>query len=230
MPNLLLARHAESVYNAQGRISCDPADTQCVLSESGKTQAETLGRELQGRHLDLCITSELLRTRQTADIALATRDVRRTVLPDFNDPLAGDFEGRALSDYRVWVDANGGVNAVPPGGGESLETALRRFARGYRWLANRNEAEILVIAHASPISALLSALDGGPIEGRTVEYATIHRVHGRTASRGDPAPNCARGTVRVGAGRRYGPATYLTKRTFSTVRVTKTMRALSLVG
>jgi broad specificity phosphatase PhoE len=178
MPNLLLARHAESVYNAQGRISCDPADTRCVLSESGKTQAETLGRELQGCHLDLCITSELLRTRQTADVALATREVRRTVLPDFNDPLAGDFEGRALSDYRSWVDANGGVNAVPPGGGESLETAFRRFARGYGWLANRNEAEILVIAHALPISALLSALDGGPIEGRMVEYATIHRVTG----------------------------------------------------
>jgi broad specificity phosphatase PhoE len=148
MPNVLLVRHAETVYTAGGLISGDPADTECVLSESGKTQAETLGRALQECHLDLCVTTELLRTRQTADVALARRDVRRTVLPDFNDPLAGDFEGMALSDYRAWAEANGGVSAVPPEGGESLEMAFRRFARGYRRLANRNEAEILVIAHA----------------------------------------------------------------------------------
>jgi broad specificity phosphatase PhoE len=178
MPNVLLVRHAETVYTAGGLISGDPADTECVLSESGKTQAETLGRALQECHLDLCVTTELLRTRQTADVALARRDVRRTVLPDFNDPLAGDFEGMALSDYRAWAEANGGVSAVPPEGGESLEMAFRRFARGYRRLANRNEAEILVIAHAAPISVLLSALDSGPIEGRTVEYATIYRVAG----------------------------------------------------
>ncbi len=70
MERSLLVRHGESVFSARG-LATGSVDVRCPLSERGVAQARALGNDIAGEDIDLCVTSELERTRETADIALA---------------------------------------------------------------------------------------------------------------------------------------------------------------
>jgi broad specificity phosphatase PhoE len=179
MERALLVRHGESVFSARGLATGRP-DVRCPLSKRGTAQAQALAEEIAGEDIDLCVTSELERTRETADIALAHRAVRRVVLPELNDPLYGRYEGGRLDAYIAWALANDSA-AEPPGGGERRQTLVARYAAGFRRLVERPERAILVVTHSLPIAYVLMALAGRDPAPRVplVEYATVHVVSAR---------------------------------------------------
>src|SRR5918995_4017444 len=172
----LLVRHGESVLGARG-LATAKVDVRCPLSERGAAQARALAEEIAGEDIDLCVTSELERTRQTADIALAQRSVRRIVLAELNDPLYGSYEGGPLDAYLAWALANDSA-AEPPGGGEARQTLVARYAAGFRGIVDRPERVIFVVAHSLPIAYVLMALAGpGPAPRLPlVEDAKTHAV------------------------------------------------------
>jgi broad specificity phosphatase PhoE len=172
----LLVRHGESVFGARG-LATGKVDVHCPLSERGAAQARALAEEISGHDIDLCVTSELERTRQTADIALAQRPVRRIVLAELNDPLYGSYEGGPLDDYLAWALANDSA-AEPPGGGETRQTLVARYVAGFRRIVDRPERAILVVAHSLPIAYVLMALEGIDPAPRLplVEYGKPHAV------------------------------------------------------
>jgi broad specificity phosphatase PhoE len=172
----ILARHGESKFSVTETISGDPKIS-VPLTERGREQARRLGEELADDPIDLCVTSEFERTRETADIALEGRPVPRLVLPELNDPRAGEFEGRPLAQYREWAWANDPL-AEPPGGGESRAAVVARVARGYRTLLGRPEPIILVIGHSLPIAYVLKAAEGMNPTAKVdlIGYAEPHRI------------------------------------------------------
>jgi alpha-ribazole phosphatase len=138
-------------------------------------QARSLGDKLTGDDIDLCATSELERTRQTADIALAGRPVGRIVVPELNDPLYGSYEGGPLHAYLAWAVANDS-EAAPPGGGERRRAIVARYAAGLRRILDRPERVVLVVTHSLPVAYVLMALAGHDPAPRVplVEYAEPH--------------------------------------------------------
>jgi broad specificity phosphatase PhoE len=158
MERILLARHAESEYSVRGAMNGDPA-VAVALTPAGEEQARRLGDLLAHEPIGLCATSEFARTRATADVALAGRDVPRLVLPELNDIRVGSFEGGLLADYREWAHAHG-PEEEPPSGGESRAATVRRYVRAYRMLLARAERTSLVVAHGLPIRYVLNARDG----------------------------------------------------------------------
>ena len=74
MQTLILARHGESEYSSRGLLNGDPS-VDVELTSVGEEQARVLGRTLEPVELDLCVVTELRRTRRTAGLALAGRDV-----------------------------------------------------------------------------------------------------------------------------------------------------------
>jgi broad specificity phosphatase PhoE len=157
MDEVILARHGESELSVAGTVNGDPA-VACALTETGVEQARRLAERLADVEIDLCLTSEFERVRQTADLALAGRDVPRLVLPELNDVRFGSFEGGTLADYREWAAANE-PTVEAPGGGESRVATVLRYALGYRKILARPEQTILVVAHGLPIRYVLNALD-----------------------------------------------------------------------
>ena len=176
MEAAILVRHAESVFSARGLATGRP-DVRCPLSERGVAQARALRGELAGEEIDLCVTSELERTRQTADIALAGRAVRRIALPELNDPLYGLYESGPLDAYLEWAVANDSA-AEPPGGGERRQAIVARYAAGFRRVLERPERVVLVVTHSLPIAYVLMALAGHDPAPRVplVEYAKARTV------------------------------------------------------
>src|SRR5579862_208010 len=167
----ILVRHGESDYSARALMNGD-ASVSVGLTEQGREQARRLGESLETAALDLCVTSALTRTIETADVALAGRDVPRLVLPDLNDPLYGRFEGGGLDDYRDWAAASPST-AAPEGGGESRVEIVGRYARAFHTVLARGEKTILVVCHSLPVAYALGARDGKPPSPREplAEYA-----------------------------------------------------------
>ena len=176
MDEVILARHGESELSVVGTVNGDPA-VACALTPTGREQARKLGDLLADTELDVCVTSEFERVRETADLALAGRDVPRLVLAELNDIRFGRFEGGSLAGYRVWAAAND-PTVEAPGGGESRAATIARYVRAYRAILARPERTILVIAHGLPIRYVLNALDHRPPEPLVdqVPYAERFRL------------------------------------------------------
>jgi probable phosphoglycerate mutase len=154
----ILARHGESERSVVGRTNGDPR-TACTLTETGREEARALGRALASDEIDLCVTSEFERVRETADLVLEGREAPRLVLPELNDIRFGEFEGRPLTDYRAWAHAHGPEEPAP-GGGDSRAETVGRYVRAYRTILARPEETVLVVAHGLPVRYVLDAVEG----------------------------------------------------------------------
>jgi broad specificity phosphatase PhoE len=157
LETVILVRHGESELSAAGIVSGDPAEPR-GLTDTGREQARRLGQLLAEEPIELCVTSEFVRVRETADLALAGRDVSRLVVPELNDVRFGEFEGRPFDEYRAWAGARDPTEA--PAGGESRAEVAARYVRGFRLVLARPERLILVVAHGLPLRYTLLALQG----------------------------------------------------------------------
>lgn len=171
METAILVRHGESEASVRAAVSSDPA-LPCPLTERGAEQARGLGRELAAEPIDVCVVTEFERTRQTAELALARREVPITVVGELNDPRAGSFEGGPLDDFRAWAWTHGSADE-PPGGGESRLAVATRLARGYRGVLERPEPTVLVVGHALPMSY---ALGGATPRIDLLDYVKPYRL------------------------------------------------------
>ena len=159
MKRAILARHGESEYSCIGRLNGDIA-VPVPLTQQGIREALALGEALKQQQLQLCVTSEFQRARETADIALEGRDLPRLVDGRLNDPLLGRYEGVYIEDYRAW--ASGVPSSAAPEGGESRLAIVERYTRAFRDLLARSEETILVVCHSLPVSYALGAREGRP--------------------------------------------------------------------
>lgn len=170
-----MVRHGESEYSVDLRLNGEPG-IGIGLTERGEDEARRLGEELADEPIDLCVTSAFRRTMQTADLALAGRDVPRLVVPELNDPRYGPYEGSTLEEYRAWADS-ASSSERPSDDGESRLEIVARYARALRLLLTRKEPIILVVTHSLPIAYALATRDGRPPSPRVrlVVHGEAHR-------------------------------------------------------
>jgi broad specificity phosphatase PhoE len=161
----VLARHAQSTLNLEQRVTGDPA-LDVPLTEQGREEARLLAAQFANLPLDVCIHTRFPRTRLTAEIVVAGRDVRIETEPLFDDVAIGELEGSAVADYRAWKARHARHEAFP--GGESLDAAADRYALAYRRLLETKHSSVLVVCHEIPIRYALNGAAGsdsldGPI-------------------------------------------------------------------
>jgi probable phosphoglycerate mutase len=173
MDLLIVARHAESTYNLEGRVSADP-HAEGELTVQGKAQARRLGKAVAQESIGLCVTSGIHRARATAELALGNSAVPRIVMDEFNDPLAGSFEGASVEAFNAWLNAHPAEEA-PPGGESQVEACIRSQA-GFMALLDRPESVILLVSHRLSIGWLLAALSEDGVFP-TLDYAVPIHLH-----------------------------------------------------
>ena len=157
MPLYVIARHGETTLNHERRINGDPT-VPVPLTETGREEADLLGQQVAHIPLELCVHSRFPRTRETARIALAGRDVPFEEVAALDDIDIGELEGKTIDDYRAWKHDHTRHDAFP--GGESLDDAARRYADAYEELLQRPESHVLVITHEIPLRYAINAADG----------------------------------------------------------------------
>jgi broad specificity phosphatase PhoE len=166
MERLILARHAQSVFNVRGVLNGDPS-IPGGLTDEGRAQARRLGERLQGERIDLCVTTEFERTSETADIALAGRDVPRMVVPELGDPPNGDLELRPYAELARWRESNG-PDVPVPGLDRTERDYFETVAQGFRQILERPEPTVLAILHGYVVAWIASSM-GVSAAGRHAE-------------------------------------------------------------
>jgi len=166
---ILLARHGETAWNAEGRYQ---GQEDIALSPVGEAQARALGERLRDVHIDRAVASPLSRAKRTAELALG--DARIDMLTTdagLMEIAHGEWEGLLTSEIRerdpdrlrAWRETPHDV-LMPQG--ESLQhvldrawPALERAGRGL----GANET-LLVVAHDAVNRVLLCRIMGLPLE------------------------------------------------------------------
>jgi len=159
----VFVRHGESRLNLERRVNGDPS-VEVPLTDEGRSQAHKLGVEIANIGFDLCVHTRFSRTKETAEIALAGRNVPLAEEPLLDDIDVGDLDGETLEAYRAWKHSH--AREVPFPGGESLDDAALRYARAFRGLLSLPHDTVLVITHEIPIRyALNGASSSDSLDG-----------------------------------------------------------------
>jgi broad specificity phosphatase PhoE len=153
----ILVRHGQSELNVLSRVNGDPT-VKVELTPQGEAESEGLRLQLANVALDLCVHTRFERSRRTAELVVASRDVRMLEERLLDDIDLGDLEGKTIDDYRAWKRAHRRDDPFP--NGESLDDAARRYATAFENLLERAERRILVVCHEIPVRYALNAAAG----------------------------------------------------------------------
>ena len=147
MTVLLLVRHGETDWNAEGRLQ---GHTDRPLNELGRRQAEELARQLAGEGADAIYASDLSRAKETAEIVGERLRLPVVVDPDLREKNWGTWEG-LTGDERVHVEFEG----------ESTEDHRDRVMRAVRRIAARHPAQrVVVVTHGGSLRRIQAAVNG----------------------------------------------------------------------
>jgi broad specificity phosphatase PhoE len=167
----IIARHAESALNELSLVNGDPS-VPVELTERGREEAAHLGLQVANIPLDACFHTRFDRTRETARIALAGRDVEFYEEPLLDDIDVGELEGKPIEVYRTWKRAHTRDDRFP--GGESMNDVARRYAAGFARVLATPYDRVLIVCHEIPLRYALNGAAGsdqldGPV--RNLENA-----------------------------------------------------------
>ena len=165
---ILLARHGETPWNAEGRYQ---GQEDIALSPVGEGQARALGDRLRDVGIDRAVSSPLSRSFRTAQLALGAQRASMLTTDDGLKEIAhGTWEGLLASEIRerdpdllqAWRDTPHEV-LMPQG--ESLQHV---FDRAWPALARAADGlgagdTLLVVAHDAVNRVLLCHVLGIPL-------------------------------------------------------------------
>ncbi|GAA3920743.1 histidine phosphatase family protein [Luteimonas lutimaris] len=195
---ILLARHGETPWNAEGRYQ---GQEDIALSPVGEAQARALGERLREVRIDRAVASPLSRARRTAALALGEARAGMLALdPGLMEIAHGTWEGLLAADIHerdparlaAWRDAPHEV-LMPEG--ESLQHVVDRawpaLARAVDGLGV--DDTVLIVAHDAVNRVLLCRVLGIPLarlwtfrqapttlnllEGRDVDHLDVVRLN-----------------------------------------------------
>jgi len=159
---LLLIRHAESVWNAERRWQgrADPP-----LSERGMEQARRLAESLAEAAIDRVIASDLQRALATAREVAAQHGVELRSDPRLREHDVGRWEGRRRQeiedfDAEALARFDAGDLDARAGGGESRAEVRDRVRAAMTEIARESRGlRVAVVTHLGVIRSLVSGPD-----------------------------------------------------------------------
>ena len=150
-----VVRHGRTDWNDKGLTQ---GKSNVPINEKGITQAMEAKDKLKNVTFDVCISSPLKRTLQTAKII--TNGKCNIITSDLLlERDMGDFEGKnhaLYSKHNYWdYKENSGYNDVEP-----VKDLLKRTKTFIDELKNENYENVLIVSHAATIRAINYNIEG----------------------------------------------------------------------
>jgi broad specificity phosphatase PhoE len=147
MTELLLVRHGETDWNAEGKLQ---GHTDRPLNDCGRRQAKALAGRLAAERIDAVYASDLSRARETAEILGEKLGLAVVVDPDLREKNWGTWEG-LTSDERLHIEFEG----------ETSEAHRDRTLSAVQRIVERHpEGRIVVVTHGASLRRLQAAVSG----------------------------------------------------------------------
>lgn len=173
--NYFIMRHGESEHNV-ARVMDYKVSNKSPLTEKGKAVARQNAAFLKDKKIDIIITSPVLRTKQTAQIAADVIGFdKKKIIEDKRiiEVQTGVFDGRSVDEYRASFATNEEYFTKTPEGGENFSDVRRRMGDFIYDLETKYEGKnILIVSHDSPLWLLDAAAHGRSLAELTAEPST----------------------------------------------------------
>jgi broad specificity phosphatase PhoE len=162
---IVLIRHGETDWNRENRFQghADPP-----LNETGRAQAVTLARELEGELFGALYTSPLRRAHETATIlaahvhlqAVEDSALKEVDVGSWSGLTRAEVEERFPAGYARWLEYGHGWDD-----GETYDELGARVVSGLVAIADRHDGRhVLAVTHGGPIRSALAAAESVPFE------------------------------------------------------------------
>ncbi|MDP1538462.1 MAG: class I tRNA ligase family protein [bacterium] len=160
-----ILRHGESQTQIKKITVCWPEKTPFVLTKKGEKEALLAAKALKRKRIDLIFSSDITRTKQTAEIVARETGVKLIFDNKIREFNVGFLNGKKPKE--VWEFLNGKDNLleakIPKG--ESLVEVKKRMINFLddinRKYQNKN---ILIVSHELPLTILENSLAGKSLE------------------------------------------------------------------
>jgi len=188
MTDFIFIRHGETDFNRQLRFQ---GQIDVALNANGHEQARRLARALAAQPFDLLVSSDLLRTRETAAPLEGQRQLRATLQPGLREQHFGVLEGldapgvQALHPelWAQWLRHDADY-ALPEG--ESARQFHARVLGTVRELAAAHQGKTLaVVTHGGVLDMLWRTVHGLALSGARqcdIPNTGINRLRWRAGS------------------------------------------------
>ena len=155
---IYIVRHGETEANKNGYLQ---GWTDVPLNENGRIIAELTGRGLKGIRFDHCISSPLIRAKETAEILL--RESGNSASISFDDRIKemnfGSFEGMSVRDEKLIQFLKEPIVDYKFPDGESFQEVMKRTQEFLKELIAKDDGKTyLVSTHGCALRAMLNFL------------------------------------------------------------------------
>lgn len=178
-----ILRHGEALSNVKNIVSCWPEKFKNPLTRLGKEQVKESAEKLKnlteqaGKGIDLIFSSDMLRTKQTAQIVGKALKVN----PEFDKRLreynVGVFNGRPVMDFTEFLTNNLIRFNKKSKGGETYSDIINRTFEFLKDIDKKYENKnILIVSHQVPLTLLLAKVYGLSLQEIFKKYFTEGRI------------------------------------------------------
>ena len=166
----MLVRHGETEWNKQHRIQ---GHADALLNATGIEQARRLASRLADVRIDAVYSSDVSRTRKTAEIIAEGRGIGVREFSELRERNYGRWEGVTQEEWQA-TDPEGfahwkrSPDTYTPPGGESLDEVLARTSRAAEHIKEQHLSDdsIVVVGHGAALLVLAVHLLGLPLSYR----------------------------------------------------------------
>jgi len=169
-----ILRHGESTRNVEKRASCWPEKIKSPLTEKGIKQIKKAAKELKKKKIDLIFSSDLLRTKQTAEIV--SKEIRVKIKLDkrLREVNVGILNNKPIDEIGRFWDKERKLSPaehykkrfkIAPDNGENYIQLEKRMFDFFKEMEKKYEGKnILIVSHQRPLTLLEKAVNNYSLE------------------------------------------------------------------
>lgn len=169
-----ILRHGESLRQINGLIACWPEKFHCPLISKGEKQIKEVARKLKREKIDIIFSSDLLRTKQTAEIISEELGIKIVFDKRLREVGLGIFNGKPLKEARKFWDPEEKLSVteytlkrfqIAPLKGETYIEIEERMFEFMKEINKKHKGKnILIVSHQRPLTLLEKVIYGYDIK------------------------------------------------------------------
>lgn len=169
MTTFWLVRHGQTDWNLTGRWQ-GQASHAPELNDAGRTQALAIREQLMDVRLAAVYASDLLRSRQTAELIAKPFGLPVTLEPRLREMNLGAWEGMLSEDIRaqfpqeLMMRDQDPLHTPAPQGESPLDVAARVYAAMDDIAARHRGESVLIVGHGVSLAVIVCRAQGIPLE------------------------------------------------------------------
>ncbi len=166
-----ILRHGESLRQLNDFSSCWPEKILCPLTLKGKEQIKEVAKKLKNKKIDLIFSSDLLRTKQTAEIVRKELGLKLINLDKrLREINVGTLNGKPMKEVRKFWGRQEELSTleytlkrfqIAPAKGENYFDLEKRMLDFIKEISEKYQGKnILIISHERPFTLLEKVILG----------------------------------------------------------------------